>query len=145
MQDFVAIHGGFKFNRNDLYTIKSQITSVIKGAEYVDIVDPMNRSGTLDFDAFGDTCVGSHTITVRFNDKKKYTSNEFREMAGGGMGTAFVFLIAVPGKELKKPSPETSRKLFKEAKNTKVSNPRGRQTSKKGSGGGKRTLKRNRK
>ena len=139
MNDFVKIHGmsnGFK--EVDLYTIRRDIASVIEGVEYVDIVNPIQRSGRLDYDAFGDTCLGTHTITIRFNDKKKYTSNGFSELTGGGMGTAFVFLLAVPGKELKQAPTDSSRAEFIEEKKTRT------RTAKKGSGRKQSTLKRNR-
>jgi hypothetical protein len=170
MNEFIKTHGGFqKFKQADLVKIHKKIEGVIGGAEYVDIVNPMLRRGSNDYDAFGDDCGGTHIITIRFNDKKEYTSNEFREMAGGGMGTAFVFLIAVPGKELKLAPTESSRtgwvskRDINKATDTKRAaavlssaassrnlynpvKPRGiGRTAKKGSGRKQRTLKRNRK
>jgi len=78
----------------------------LKETDYVDIVNPQQRSGSKDYDVFGPTCVGSHALSVRFNDKKKFTTGALTEVTGGGKGTAFVFLIAVPGKELKPYKPK---------------------------------------
>jgi hypothetical protein len=82
----------------------------LKDTAYVDIVDPIQRSGSKDYDVFGSTCVGTHALTVRFNDKKRFTTGALTEVTGGGRGTAFVFLIAIPGKDLKPYTTEPRKK-----------------------------------
>jgi len=120
---FVNSHGTFHFTETNFDSINRQVRSIIGGAESMDIVNPTQRGGSNDYDVFGSTCVGSHAITVRFNDKKKYTSSDFETMEGGGRGTAFVFLIAVPGKELKPYAKSTREKYIpRKARKTDMRN-----------------------
>jgi hypothetical protein len=109
IQKFVQIRGGtlekIEVNNKVRQPLKNLLKS-LKETDYVDIVNPQQRSGSKDYDVFGPTCVGSHALSVRFNDKKKFTTGALTEVTGGGKGTAFVFLIAVPGKDLKPYKPK---------------------------------------
>jgi hypothetical protein len=103
----------------------------------IDIVNPQRRDGTNTYDQFSKTCVGSHALTIKFDNKENRKSS-VDVLSGGGDDRrykqvtryTFVFLIAVPGKELKSYTP-------KNYEATTTENP---------AGGGKKngTLKRNR-
>jgi len=109
IQKFVQIRGGTLEKIEVNNKVRQPLQTLLKSlneTDYVDIVNPQQRSGSKDYDVFGPTCVGSHALSVRFNDKKKFTTGALTEVTGGGKGTAFVFLIAVPGKDLKPYKPK---------------------------------------
>jgi hypothetical protein len=109
IQKFVQIRGGTLEKIEVNNKVRQPLQTLLKSlneTDYVDIVNPQQRSGSKDYDVFGPTCVGSHALSVRFNDKKKFTTGALAEVTGGGKGTAFVFLIAVPGKDLKPYKPK---------------------------------------
>ena len=78
----------------------------------IDIVNPQQRENTNIYDKFGETCVGSHAITVEFNNKKNWKNTSI-VLSGGGnrynqpnLFRTFVFLIALPNTELKPYTPK---------------------------------------
>jgi hypothetical protein len=102
----------------------------------IDIVNPQQRENTNIYDKFGETCVGSHAITVEFNNKKNWKNTSI-VLSGGGnrynqpnLFRTFVFLIALPNTELKPYTPknyETSatKKMLGGTKNGTLKRNRG--------------------
>lgn len=81
----------------------------------IDIVDPKETEPKI-YDTFGETCVGSHALTIHVTPKahRKSTLTQL----GGASESKFVFLIAVPGFTPKKyERPDTKNLALRSKKN----------------------------